>query len=49
MELALMAFLRPFLYLLLYVTVVYWIMRLVWKLMPDGKIKRALFKRRWVD
>jgi hypothetical protein len=49
MELALLVFLRPFLYLAFYITVVYWIMRLIWKLMPDGKLKQILFKRRWVD
>lgn len=46
MEVALLAGLRPILYLVLYVTVIYWLLRLAWKLIPDGKIKTFLFKRR---
>ncbi len=37
---------RPLLYLVLYVCVVYWIAKFFWWLIPDGKIKRFLFKRR---
>lgn len=46
MELALVVLLRPFLYLLLFAGVVYWVMKLVWWLLPDGKVKTFLFKRR---
>jgi hypothetical protein len=38
--------LKPFLYLFFYLAVVYWLMRLAWKLIPDGKVKRFLFRRR---
>lgn len=46
MDIALMAVLRPFLYLALYVLVIYWLVRLAWKLIPPGKVKNFLF-RRW--
>jgi len=46
MEVALLVAARPFLYLLLYALVVYWILKLLWRVIPDGKIKRFLFKRR---
>lgn len=46
MELALVVLLRPFLYLLLFAGVVYWVMKFLWWLIPDGKVKTFLFKRR---
>jgi hypothetical protein len=46
METALLAVLRPFLYLALYALVVFWLLKLAWKLIPDGKVKTFLFKRR---
>lgn len=42
----LVALLKPLLYLVFYVCCVYWLLLLAWKLIPDGKIKTFLFKRR---
>ena len=42
---ALAILLRPFLYLLLWVLVIYWLVRLAWRLIPPGKLKNLLFKR----
>ena len=41
-----MVLLKPFLYLFLFAGVVYWIMKLLWKIIPDGRVKEFLFKRR---
>lgn len=41
-----MGLLRPFIFLVLWVGVVYWIARLLFLLIPDGKVKTFLFKRR---
>lgn len=49
MDVFLLGLLRPILFLVLWVCVVYWITRLVWKLIPDGKLKTFLFKRRGWD
>ncbi len=46
MDFALAILLRPLLYLLLWVCVIYWLLKLAWKLIPDGKVKTFLFKRR---
>ena len=46
MEFLLVALLRPLLYLLLFAGVVFWIMKFLWWLIPDGKVKTFLFKRR---
>ena len=46
MELALLVLLRPLVYLALFAGVVYWVMKLLWKIIPDGKVKTFLFKRR---
>jgi len=46
MTFALAALLKPLLYLVLYACVVYWIQLALWKLLPDGKVKTFLFKRR---
>ena len=46
MELALLVVLRPFIYIALYVGVIYWILRLAWKHIPNGRVKTFLFKRR---
>lgn len=49
MEIALLAVLRPFVYVALYVLVIYWLLKLAWNLIPDGKVKTFLFKRRGWD
>lgn len=46
MELGLAVLLRPFLYLILYALVIYWVLRFLWRVIPDGKVKTFLFKRR---
>lgn len=46
MELALLVLLRPFIYLALFGLVVFWIMKFLWWLIPDGKVKTFLFKNR---
>ena len=46
MDFLLIAVLKPVLYLVFYICVIYWIMRWLWKVIPDGKVKRFLF-RRW--
>lgn len=46
MELAAAVLIRPFLYVLLYVAIVYWVAKLIWILMPPGKIRDFLFRRR---
>lgn len=43
MDLALMVVLRPLIYLVLFAGVIYWVMRLVWKVLPDSKFKRFIF------
>jgi hypothetical protein len=43
---AVMAFLRPVLYLILWVCVIYWVKLFLWKIIPNGKVKEFLFKRR---
>ena len=43
---ALLGLLRPFIALLLYGVVVYWIARLLWRIIPNGRVKTFLFKRR---
>jgi hypothetical protein len=40
------ALMRPILYLVLYCLFVYWIAKAIWHLMPEGRIKSFLFKRR---
>jgi hypothetical protein len=42
----LVALLRPFLYIALYVFVIFWVMKWLWRVIPDGKVKTFLFKRR---
>lgn len=42
----LVALLKPVLYLVFYLAVVYWIMRGLWAIIPDGKVKEFLFRRR---
>lgn len=42
----LVAVARPLLYLFIYSVAVYWIAKLLWKIIPDGKVKRFLWKRR---
>ena len=39
------ALLRPVLYIVLYVTVIYWLLKLAAKWIPEGRIKQFLFKR----
>ena len=46
MDMAIAILLRPFAYLLLFVCVVYWVMKFLWKIIPDGPVKTFLFKRR---
>ena len=46
MELAALIVLRPFIYIALYLGIIYWILRYLWRIIPDGKIKTFLFKRR---
>ncbi len=46
MDVALVVLLRPFLYLFLYVVAVYWIAKLIFRLLPPGKLRDFLF-RRW--
>ena len=46
MDFALAILLRPLLYLILWVVVIYWLLRLFWAIIPDGKVKTFLFKRR---
>ena len=46
MDFALVVVLRPFLYIAFYLCVVYWLVRLAWKLIPPGKVKEFLFRRR---
>ena len=43
---ALVVLLRPILYIVFYVLVIYWLMKLLWRIIPDGKVKTFLFKRR---
>ncbi len=45
-DLILLVWLRPFLYVLLMGLVVYWIARFIYWIMPAGKIKDFLFRRR---
>jgi len=45
MELALIVLLRPVLYLALFAGVIYWVMRLVWRVLPSGKTKELLFDK----
>ena len=42
----LVALLKPMLYFALYVGVIYWLVKLAWSLIPDGRLKAFLFKRR---
>jgi len=46
MELALLVIFKPLLYIVLYVLVIFWILKWLFKVIPDGKIKTFLFKRR---
>lgn len=46
MELALVVLLKPFIYIALYVLVIFWIMKWLYRIIPDGKVKTFLFKRR---
>ena len=46
MDLVLLAVLRPLLFLLLWGVVVYWIAAGLYKIIPDGRIKSFLFRRR---
>ena len=41
-----LAFARPFLSAALYLLLVWWIARILWEVIPPGKIKSFLFKRR---
>jgi len=45
-DLAAAIVLRPFLYLLLLAGVVYWLMKLAWKMLPAGKVRTFLFTKR---
>ena len=38
--------LRPFIYLLLFAGVIYWVMKFFWWAIPPGRVKTFLFKRR---
>lgn len=42
----LVALLRPLLYLVFYALVIHWVMRFLWRVIPNGKVKTFLFKRR---
>lgn len=42
----LVALVRPLLYLFVWCVAVYWIAKLLYKIIPDGKVKRFLWKRR---
>lgn len=46
MDFAIAVLLRPFLYLILWVLVIYWVSRLIWKMLPPGNVRDLLF-RRW--
>lgn len=46
MDFALIALLKPILYIALYVFVIHWILKFFWKIIPDGKLKEFLFRRR---
>jgi hypothetical protein len=46
MDIPLLVVARPFLYLALYVLVIYWLLKLAWRLIPEGRVKTFLFKRR---
>jgi len=46
MEWALAVLLKPIFYFVFYVLVIHWLVKLAWKAIPDGKVKRFLFKRR---
>lgn len=37
---------RPFLYVILYLCFVYWIAKGFWKIIPPGRLKNFLFRRR---
>lgn len=46
MEIFLTTLLKPFVVLVVMVGIVYPIKKLLWHIIPDGKIKEALFRRR---
>lgn len=41
-----LAFARPFIAAALYLLLVWWIARVLWEIIPAGRVKSFLFKRR---
>ena len=41
-----LAFFRPIIAAALYLLVVWWVARILWEVIPEGRVKSFLFKRR---